>query len=656
MIACFCARGVPAEDLSDRMASSLGLFAGKPSAVCRSGLAIFAALLPAPTMPGATSSALRHGRRARRPARPDAGWQPVQTESGRVVLIAGEIHNDDQLRQTLGTRLTDPAALYGAALERWGDEADRHVVGTYASIVFEPETQALRLARSPWAAPPLHYVSGPEGHGAASVVRVLQLCGLSGTLNRRKLADSMYNNLTEVEGWYEGGYEVRLGTVVRLAGGQIHRSTFYDHLAPRAEIRLRRPQDYVEAAGHLLDEAVAKALRGARKPAVQLSGGLDSSNVAARVLSVLPGDQPLNSYTFIPHPDWSGTVPANYYASERDKVEQMARLHPRLRPHFCDNRDVDFRRELDRLFLATGIAPDPLPNIAPLLGVFSAARDDGCDVMLNAGKGNFNISQSGEWGFVEYLQRGRWIQLYRALANVREKTCGFPRRLFSWSVKPLLPLPVQQVLSGMGDAGSHVAQPDLTPIRAAFRAEHRIEERARAAGLLDERPFRTSRAVAMRAMFARGEMNSADVVLGLEQIYGMPNRDVTAYRPLMEFCHAIPTDCFLRDGQERWLARELGRGRLPDEIRLERRAGMPQPDWHLRLKQDLPALRADLADAEADPLLAEIIDFEEVRHRLDTFPDAPTHEWREVLRYSMTLPRAIMAARFARFVSGRNAA
>lgn len=636
------------------MASSLGLFAGKGSAVCRSGSTILAALLPAKAAPG--TSALRPGRRTKGPARPGGSWQPAQNEAGHVVLLAGEIHNDDELRQTLGTRLTDPAALYGAALERWGDRADRHVIGTYASIVFEPESQTLRLARSPWAAPPLHYVSGPEGHGAASVVRVLQLCGLSRTLNRRKLADSMYNNLTEEEGWYEGGYEVRLGTLVRLAGGQIHRSTFYDHLEPREPIRLRRPQDYVEAAGDLLDEAVAKALRGARKPAMQLSGGLDSSNVAARVLSALPEGQALDSYTFVPHPDWSGSVPVNYYASERDKVEAMARLHPRLRTHFCDNRDVDFRRELDRLFLATGIAPDPLPNIAPLLGLFAAARDDGCDVMLNAGKGNSNISQSGEWGFVEYLQRGRWIQLYRALANVRETTCGFPRRLFSWSVKPLLPLPVQKALSGLGSTGSQVAQPDLTPICAAFRAEHRIEDRARAAGLMEERPFRTSRAFAMREMFARGEMNGADVVLGLEQIYGLPNRDVTAYRPLMEFCHAIPTDCFLRDGQERWLARELGRGRLPDEIRLERRAGMPQPDWHLRLKQDLPALRADLAEAEADPLLAEIIDFDEIRHRLDTFPDAPTHEWREVLRYSMTLPRALMVARFARFVSGRNAA
>ena len=669
MIACFLARDIPAEDLADRIASSLGLFGGGSSAVCREGQAIFAqvpardqAASAEPGMGagvGLRTTARTGTRRSRGADRARAAghpaWSPARSGSGAIILLSGTIDNDDELRAALGTRLRDPAALYGEALERWGDEADRRVVGAYSSIVFEPERRALRLARSPWTAPPLHYFDGVEGTGAASVLRVLHLCGLERRLNRRKLADSMFNNLTEPEGWYEGGFEVQLGTIVRLAGGTVTRSAYYDHLAPREPIRMRRPADYVEAAGALLDEAVARALRGARKPAVQLSGGLDSSNVTARVLKALPAGQPLNSYTFVPHPDFDEPVPANFYASERHKVEDMAALHPRLIPRFCDNRDTDYDDCFDQLFLATGMAPDPMPNIAPLLGVYAAARDDGCDVMIGAGKGNFNISQSGQWGFVEYLARGRWVQLYRALSNTREKTCGLPRRLFSWSIKPLLPLSVQRAINGRSGGSILPAAYDLTPIRPEFRRAHAMEERAKGAGLLEERPFRTSRALTMRDMFARGEMNSGDVVLGLEQIFGMPYRDVTAYRPLMEFCHALPTDCFLRDGQERWLARELGREGLPDSIRLERRAGMPQPDWHLRLKRRLPAIRAELAQAESDPVLAEIVDFGEVRRRLERFPQAASHTTQDVLNYSMTLPRLAMAARFSRFVSGRNA-
>lgn len=584
-------------------------------------------------------------------------WRPVRSESGLTILFAGTLENDDELRAALATRLRHPAALYGLALERWGDSADARIVGAWSVIVHDPARDSLRLARSPWYAPPLHYFAHDEGLGAASVLRVLHECGLPRELNARKFADSMFNNLTEPEGWYRGGFEVGLGMVVCLSPCGTERRTYYDHLAPRPPVRLPRPKDYVEAAGALLDEAVARALRGADRPAVQLSGGLDSSNVAARVLTALPPGAGLDSYTFLPHPDFAESVPCNYYASERDKVERMVAMHPRLRAHLVDNRDRRPGDDLDRFFQAMRIAPDPLPNVGPLLGVFAAARDDGCDLMINAGKGNFNISQSGEWGFVEYLVTGRWVQLVRALRNVRHKTSGFPRRLFSFSVKPLLPLWLQCAIENRHRdlPGTGPSPWPLIPLREEFLARHAMSERARAAGLWDERPFRTSRAVAMQNIFARGEMNGADQNFALEQIYGMPNRDVTAYRPLMEFCHAIPTDCFLRDGQERWLARELGRGRLPDEIRLERRAGMPQPDWHLRLSRQLPEIRAELAAAEADPVLAEIIDFAALRQRLDSFPDRASHDQDTTLRYGLTLPRAVMAARFSRFVSGRNA-
>ena len=58
----------------------------------------------------------------------------------------------------------------------------------------------------------------------------------------------------------------------------------------------------------------------------------------------------------------------------------------------------------------------------------------------------------------------------------------------------------------------------------------------------------------------RGEMHAGDAVQGFEQLYGLSWRDVTTYRPFVEFCMGLPVDLFVHDGQNRWLARELSKG------------------------------------------------------------------------------------------------
>ena len=572
------------------------------------------------------------------------------------MLFCGWLDNEPELAAELKVAPGDPARTYGAAVDRWGDAAENRAIGEYCSIIAEPGEGVLRLSRSPWTAPPLHYFRDDRRAAVATVLRVLHACGLPRVLNQRKFADSLYFNLTETEGWYEGCHEVKPGSLVWLSRDGIRIDQWYDHLALREPIRLGRAEDYVAAVDGLLDEVIGRTLRHARKPCTQLSGGLDSSNVTARVLRAMAPDARLDSFTFLPHPDWDDAdLPPNFFKREKTKVEAFAAMHPRLNSHFSENADADFDDLTEQMFKVMDFAPVSLPNLAPLNSLFAGARDHGCDLMIGAGHGNHNFSSAGDWGFCEYLLEGRWIQLYRALKNVRGRTCGLPRALFSFSIKPLLPARVQWMIAnrhGTADTREDLA---LTPLRREWREAHDMDARQRRTHYYEEVASRRSRKLVMADMFARGEMNGGDINLAFEQIYGVRFRDVTAYRPLMEFCLAAPTDVFLRDGQERWLARELGKGLLPDTVRLERNFGQPLADWHLRLSRKLPKIRAEIDAAERDPMLAEMIDFAALRKRIDEFPDRAGFDYRTLIQYPMGLPRAVMAARFARFVSGRNA-
>ena len=99
----------------ERAAASLGIFAGHPADWERCGTD-FAAELPSP-------------RAARRP-----GWTAARSPAGHPVLLAGWIDNRTELEAELGTGPCDPARLYAAAVERWGIDADRRVIGNYAAL------------------------------------------------------------------------------------------------------------------------------------------------------------------------------------------------------------------------------------------------------------------------------------------------------------------------------------------------------------------------------------------------------------------------------------------------------------------------------------------------------------------------------------------
>ena len=60
-------------------------------------------------------------------------------------------------------------------------------------------------------------------------------------------------------------------------------------------------------------------------------------------------------------------------------------------------------------------------------------------MLLLAEWGNYTFSDRGGWGFVEYLLKGRWRQLWLALAALQPNRTG--RSLGGFSRTVLLPLP-----------------------------------------------------------------------------------------------------------------------------------------------------------------------------------------------------------------------
>lgn len=623
------------ERLGASLVAGLGRFAGQQ----RSQTAIAASALPH-----------RDERKART-------WTPA-TVGPALVLLAGHLDNVTSIAAELGTAVPsrdDPAALarlYGMAVLSWGDDADRRVIGEYSAIILNEDARLLRLARSPLRAPPLHYFTSAERVIAASVPRAIFACGIDRQLDEIKLADNALFNLgNEERGWFAGINRVPLGSVVELTpGGQLCRN-YYD-IAALPRIRRASTADYVAEAHELLREGTTACLAGSRKPAIMLSGGLDSALIAGKALEVMPEGAPLNAFTFVPESTGRGADTTGWYSDERPWVEAFCQKHPRIVPHFCDNANGGFDSRMEDLFFTTGGAPINQTNVAFYHQLWAAARAEGCDRILLGEFGNVTFSARGDWAYREYFRTLRWCQLYRALRGAADDGRPLYRRFITQVLMPMLPDSVwnwQRRVRGMPNI-FEIA----TPLRDDYALDSGATARARAANVAATRANERTRLSDMADIHRTGWGGFSDIYHGFEQLHGITQRDPTAYRPFFEFCAGLPSELFLHDGVDRWLAREMGKGVLPEAQRLNRLFGRHNPDWHVKLSRRRSELLQELDRLERVPRLARMLDFAKVRAALEDWPeaDALTNEARLVREGA--IPRAFLLARYINYVEGRN--
>ena len=595
--------------------------------------------------------------RARKPPRPTrardfAIWG---TPGGRAPsLFFGRLDNAAQAASAL--RLapgSSPAEIYDNALEAWGDEADFRLVGHYCAITLEGP-QRLRLVRSPWTAPPLHFVSRPDCVAASPLLAALFAAGIEKRIDWDYLVDQLAFDHHDCEpvGWFEGIGRVPLGSRVRISGSEWTLDRYYDPLTI-APVRLPDDEAYVERAIDLLDEAARCALAGIEKPAIMLSGGLDSPLAAVSVLRSLPEGARMASYTFGPREDWDGWVPKSCIGEERDMVRRFAALHPRIEPRFPEARgghDYALRDLLAR----TQVPTANIANIGIFHPLFEAAKADGCDAMLTALHGNFNISLLADWAAPEALRKGKLGTLFGLLKEDRAEH-SLVRRVLSKALLPQLSLDQQSAVRRFVHPERFHDLPlgSLLSKEAAEAWRKRSRERGSRTAF-DTPPIFGSRAQAIRLMWASAD-SAEDLDLGMERLYGMAHRDVTAYRPLFEFCHGLPTDQLQRGKTDRFLARRMAKGIMPEDQRTETREGRHNVDWHARLSERRTELLARAEDLRSHPELSTIIDLERFERLLQEWPDRTPDDPREQIPREMGLTRALTAAGFVAHVEQRNA-
>lgn len=582
-------------------------------------------------------------------------WRPTISQNGSIVLFHGYFDNAPEIAASLGANPTDLPLLYGLAVERWGDDADRKIIGEYCAVIASPSERRLRLSRSPIRAPPLCYFHDAQLAAVASVPRVIFAAGIEQRLNEVRLSDSVLLNFTDEEvGWFVGVSRVPLGSIVELTPGKPRALRIYYDPVGIPDAPPASDEALIARASELLDEGVKACMAGFRSPGATLSGGLDSPQVVAHALANLPATERLPTFTFHTEEGFDGLIEPWLFADDRPFVEAFAAMHPRLEPHFTANEGYEHDYRFNEFFHLMGGAPSSLCNMYVFHGLFRGAASRGCDVLLVADWGNETFSNEGDWGFVEYLLTGQLRQYWLALSRLPKVYRSIARRFVARTLLPMLPAWLWRTARRLAFPHRGPLIDQIEPLTPAYRQSSGAETRLRASGRIHERYNPRSRKHANKLMFERGDFEMDEIYQGFEQMYGIAQRDPTAYRPLVEFCLGLPTRMFMRDGEMRWLARQMARGIMPEKQRLNPLHGRWDSDWHLRIGRRRHDFIAELGRLSGNERVASIIDIPRLRAALEDWPEQTEIDRHRQCSREIMVPRGLLTARFVNWAEGRN--
>ncbi|WP_280270494.1 asparagine synthase (glutamine-hydrolyzing) [Nocardia wallacei] len=220
-------------------------------------------------------------------------WGPPESPERYALAFNGEIYNylelREQLREEHDARFTtegDGEAIV-AAYHYWGTDAFARLRGMFAFAIWDTETRQLVLARDPFGIKPLFLATGPNGTAYASekksLLELLPALGLSDDLDMRALEHyTVLQYVPEPESLHKDVRRLESGCYATLEPDAAPQITRY--FEPQFRVRPfaagSEERRYREIA-EVLEDSVAKHMRADVTVGSFLSGGIDSTAIAA---------------------------------------------------------------------------------------------------------------------------------------------------------------------------------------------------------------------------------------------------------------------------------------------------------------------------------------------------------------------------------------
>lgn len=233
-----------------------------------------------------------------------AGAQPMMLgEGGPTIAFNGEIYNFADLKRELvlagrSFRGHSDTEVVLHAYDEWGMEGLKRLEGIFAVALWDPAERRLILMRDRLGVKPLFYAkSGNRLVFGSEIKALLAAGGIDTAIDEQALSEYLwYGNAYEDRTIYRGIRSLPPGGWLIAENGRFRTEPWWlleEWLQARAVPGNER--EAATAVREALDAAVKRQLVADVPVGIFLSGGIDSSGIAAAAMHVQ--DQPLRSYS-----------------------------------------------------------------------------------------------------------------------------------------------------------------------------------------------------------------------------------------------------------------------------------------------------------------------------------------------------------------------
>ena len=509
--------------------------------------------------------------------------QPIADDAAHLVLSADlRLDNRVELMNALGLhgeeRHIGDAQLLLHAYRRWETECPKHLLGDFAFIVWDNDKRQMFAAVDPLGQRGLFYTLQRDVFIVASdILHVLAHPAATARLNESKIAEYLNCDSSNVEDtYYEEVYQCPPAHCLLVNCNSMRKWQYWE-LDPHRRIRYRYDHEYAEHWLSLVTEAVRCRLSSTAPIGLSLSGGLDSTTIAAVVAQLRMQNESL--------------VPSfhcySYVFDELMSCDERVYIAPLVEQY---GLDVTYLLA-DDAWTLNDFAEWPVERDLIWADayywlnyrVLVAAKQSGCRLLLTGDYGDL-LYEGGHYWAADMI---RGLRVRDAVHVLRRK-----RNQFAWRSEVL-------------DAGIKALLPDelKQPVRRLRLRSHREEypfpfpgfhpNFIAGTGLRDHWPkqvqvtrgVRSDRRVRMDVILDRGGAQGIQSSRRLHHRFGLERTAPFYDRRLVELATALPAYQLGKPGRSRCIMRDAAGGLLPERVRERLDKTTFQPLMNLGLLQ-----------------------------------------------------------------------
>jgi asparagine synthase (glutamine-hydrolysing) len=506
-----------------------------------------------------------------------AGRQPMHFQSRYTIIHNGEIYNYIELKEELqkkGYRFysqTDTEVIT-AAYDCWRDECVERFDGMFAFAIWDEEEKVLFAARDRLGEKPFFYHYSGRQFLFASEMKALWAAGVEKTPNLKMLFNFITIGYTDNP---DNPGETFFENIFKLPPA--HRLNYYVHLNELSVDRYWevnsdeinesiKEDDATEQFKFLLQQSVKRRLRSDVATGCSLSGGLDSSSIAA----LMAASTPFAAFT------------ATFPGFERDESRYAKQVADKfkLQHHTTRISESDLLNDFEKL-CDTQEEPVGSASVLAQFKVYELAQQQGTKVLLD-GQGADEILA----GYPKYY-KWYWRELFRKFRLLRSGELKAAKNLgvnASFDFK-------DAIAAWFPDFASIVLERQylLHALRHPDLSKDFIRLQSREAYYTTPAHYSLN-----------GVLHFNSFTHGLEELLRYADRNSMAHgrevrlpflsHELVEFLFSLPARFKIRKGRTKWLLRQSMQDWLPPELvwRTDK-VGFepPQKNWmeHNRVQQ-----------------------------------------------------------------------